>query len=331
MNIDKMNVYIPKMRYLMVLLFCFGPNVAVGRWNLLWHDEFSSKRIDRKKWSFMIGDGCDLGICGWGNNEHQFYTNSENNAYVESGRLILKARKETGEDLRALSRLCSKHCRSNDACKAKCDNLSGISSARIRSLGKFSVFPGYKGYDAIKISLKFKVSAADGIWAAAWMLPDTSNSSCSGCGKYGPWSASGEIDIFEGVNTMREALGTLHYGGSWPDNLSWGGKTAMNPRKWNTMSLIWRKDSMEWYFNQKLMHRASSGRGTRNGWFSTSNKSSTYSPFDTPFHILLNLAVGGHLTGNVDLQQAQRTLENGSKTMHIDYVRVYGSKDFQRP
>eukprot|EP00889_Picochlorum_renovo_P000837 jgi/Picre1/27867/NNA_000831.t1 len=294
-----------------------------GRWKLLWRDEF--KRLDKSKWSHMTGDGCEFGICGWGNNEHQYYTKSKRNAYVEAGRLILKARKETGSNLRSLQKFCEKRCGSDRGCKNKCQGVQ-ISSARLRSLNKFSISPGYKGYDAIKITVKVKVMPGEGIWPAIWMLPDSGNNSCGGVEVWN-LAQSGEIDIFEAVNNMEEALGTIHYGGSWPENLSWGSKVSITPKQWSKISLIWRKDSIEWYLNSNLFHRVHSGRGTRNGWFSSSRKAATYSPFDEKFHLLLNVAVGGGLTGNVPMERALSTLESSSKTMHIDYIRVYGLKE----
>ncbi|MDF1697504.1 MAG: hypothetical protein P1U56_16795 [Saprospiraceae bacterium] len=38
---------------------------------IVWQDEFEKPALDASKWSFQIGDGCDLNICGWGNNELQ--------------------------------------------------------------------------------------------------------------------------------------------------------------------------------------------------------------------------------------------------------------------
>ena len=52
-----------------------------------------------------------------------------------------------------------------------------------------------------------------GIWPAFWMLPSETPPACSGCGAYGNWPASGEIDILEAVNDMNTAYGTVHYGG----------------------------------------------------------------------------------------------------------------------
>ena len=84
---------------------------------------------------------------------------------------------------------------------------------------------------------------------------------------------------------------------------------------------------MEWYLNQKKMHEALYGKGTSDGWFTNSREAGKNSPFDSPFHILVNVAVGGALTGNVDLQRYLQTLQEKPRTMHIDYIRVYGLKD----
>lgn len=56
-------------------------------------------------------------------------------------------------------------------------------------------------------------AGGQGIWPAFWLLPSDSPAQCSGCGVYGSWPASGEIDIMEAVNDMNTAFATLHYGG----------------------------------------------------------------------------------------------------------------------
>ena len=55
-------------------------------WNMVWQDEFDKDSLDLTKWSHEIGGH------GWGNNELQFYTDSDSNSYVENGNLILKLR-----------------------------------------------------------------------------------------------------------------------------------------------------------------------------------------------------------------------------------------------
>lgn len=72
-----------------------------------------------------------------------------------------------------------------------------------------------------RIEVRAKLPQGQGTWPAIWMLPESN--------AYGTWASSGEIDIPEAVNLGvpcarcpggREStiLGTLHFGGRWPDN-----------------------------------------------------------------------------------------------------------------
>ena len=122
---------------------------------------------------------------------------------MKSGRLIIKAREEKNSRLKELRKRCKSDCKKDAACQSRCDQIY-ISSGRVRSFKKFDIAPGMKGYSAIKVSAKIKASPGIGIWPALWMLPTGSDDKCSGCGHYGTWAASGEIDIFESVNNMDE-------------------------------------------------------------------------------------------------------------------------------
>lgn len=124
---------------------------------------------------------------------------------------------------------------------------------------------------------------------------------------------------------LLQALGTIHYGGPWPENVSSGNKTSIKRGNWNIVSFIWREDSMEWYMNGEKFFTASSGNGRKNGWYSKASPTA-HAPFDKPFHLLVNVAVGGGLTGNVGLDQALDTLKSGPKTLHVDYIRVFALK-----
>lgn len=62
-------IFISIVVYLLVL-----PGKLTGQdWQLVWSDEFEGESLDQGKWSYMIGDGSDYGIPGWGNNEGQYY------------------------------------------------------------------------------------------------------------------------------------------------------------------------------------------------------------------------------------------------------------------
>ena len=65
--------------------------------HLVWSDEFSGESLDDSKWSYELGNwkldaNGNYITNGWGNNEQQFYTDS--NAAVKDGILTISARKE---------------------------------------------------------------------------------------------------------------------------------------------------------------------------------------------------------------------------------------------
>src|SRR5690606_34276583 len=86
-------------------LMAFGQELAQvvaetssPEWQLVWSDEFSKEGLpDPAKWSYDTGNGCP-DLCGWGNNELQFYTDRKENARVQNGFLILEAHREAMEN-----------------------------------------------------------------------------------------------------------------------------------------------------------------------------------------------------------------------------------------
>jgi hypothetical protein len=60
-------------------------------YDLVWNDEFNGSEVDPVNWVFETGTGCP-GLCGWGNNELQFYR--QENAWLEDGTLTIEARNE---------------------------------------------------------------------------------------------------------------------------------------------------------------------------------------------------------------------------------------------
>ena len=58
--------------------------------NLEWFDDFNDVSLDTNFWNVEYGNGCP-DLCGFGNNEAQTYTGSNNNLRVENGKLILSA------------------------------------------------------------------------------------------------------------------------------------------------------------------------------------------------------------------------------------------------
>jgi beta-glucanase (GH16 family) len=145
-------------RYLIILLVLISANVQSQTFKkLVWSDEFKGKGLpDSTKWGYDVGTGCPQ-ICGWGNNELQYYTaNNTNNARVENGMLVVEARKENIADAK-------------------------YSSARLVTKNKGDWKYG-------RVDVKAKLPAGRGMWPAIWMLPTD--------WKYGGWPHSGEIRYY---------------------------------------------------------------------------------------------------------------------------------------
>ncbi len=99
---------------------------------LVWEENFNSKKLNEKVWNYEIGNGCP-NICGWGNNERQYYTKS--NHTVSKGNLTITAKKEGDK----------------------------YTSTRITTSGK-------KEFQYGRIEARAKLPAGQGIWPAFWML-----------------------------------------------------------------------------------------------------------------------------------------------------------------
>jgi beta-glucanase (GH16 family) len=269
-----------------------------SEWSLVWNDEFNGKEIDRSKWTFDIGnwivDENGNGITsGWGNNEKEYYTDSNENAFIEDGKLVIKAKEEQVTDQ---------------------FGTYDYTSAKLKTKGLFS-----KKYGRYEI--KAKLPVGKGLWPAIWMLPEED--------KYGSWAASGEIDIVEAWGSkLNKVAGTIHYGEGWPNN-KYTGKEYELPKnrgidKWHTYALEWEPGELRWYVDGELYQ-------TQNKWYSKGKDNganfSYPAPFDQEFYLVMNLAVGGWFDGEVD-----ETTKFPSQ-MEVDYVRVYDLKkrDYREP
>jgi beta-glucanase (GH16 family) len=103
---------------------------------LAWGDEFDGTALNSASWTHEIGNGCSVGICGWGNNESQVYTDKTENLIVDNGKLVITARQEVG---------------------------GGYTSARIKTENKRELKFG-------RIDVRAKLPKGQGLWPAIWML-----------------------------------------------------------------------------------------------------------------------------------------------------------------
>lgn len=264
---------IPKIWLLLLLPFTAHPiHTGEQTYQLVWSDEFTGDGLDTSKWEYMAGDGTDYHLPAGWGNNELQWYLPEN-VCIENGRLVINVKKE------------------NHAGK-------NYTSARIRSLNK-----GDWKYGRIEFRVKFP--SGRGIWSAVWLLPSDNY--------YGGWAASGEIDIVEHLGQKNnEAYGTLHYGGSWPDNKHTGSRFTLGNGNFSDafhlFVLEWEKGIIKWFIDDSLYQ-------TQTDWYSTNGKYPA--PFDRRFHLLINVAVGGDWPGPPD------NTTSFPQKLEVDYVRVY--------
>ncbi len=268
-------------------------------WSMIWNDEFNGTSLDTSKWSYETGyllEEDDINTYGWGNQELQHYTDSTDNVKVADGKLNISMK----NDKKTFTQ-------SNDSTK-KATAL--YSSGKIVTKNKFSFKYG-------RVDIRMKAPKGDGIWPAAWMLPNNNI--------YGPWACSGEIDIFEGRGRIPNTVfGTLHYGAEWPSNLNTSdafdmvtnGSKGTDFSDWHVYSVVWEADQIKIYCDGICYFMC-----TNEMWYSGTDRGNADAPFDQRFYMILNLAAGGSfdnftVPGN----------DFAGADMYVDYVRVFQRK-----
>jgi beta-glucanase (GH16 family) len=275
-------------------------DTAGGSWKLLWNDEFDGDRIDPAKWDFDIGNGFydyanNQWIAGWGNEELQYYTRESDNASVKDSVLTIRARKE---ELHGC----------------------GYTSARLKTRKRdgSALFNTLYG----RIEIRAKVPWGKGLWPALWMLPQHD--------RYGGWPASGEIDLMEIVGEKpHEVLNSIHFGSPGTNARQLithvhplpGGSTVAD---WHVYAVEWEPGEIRFYVDD--VHTSScthwwSSSQTRNGQGIIARRASDLNPwpapFDQPFYLIMNVAVGGNFPGPPNAQT------RFPAELAVDYVRVY--------
>jgi len=273
-------------------------NPAIGQ--LLWSEEFNGNSVNTGTWNLQDGNGCQIGLCGYGNAELQYY--SPNNASVvnvpfESGTraLAIQARSQTiGSNV--------------------------FTSARLDTRGKVQVQYGM---------VEFRIATPNlgsGLWPAAWLLGTSSQT----------WPRNGEIDVMEmGHKAAERAKGgapsSNHFVGSnvitWQQaacvtgNESCAASTAWQTKNWYvpSASLANRFVTYRFYWTESEMRFTTVDNGVEHNMYNAPLPVNS-SALQAPFYLLLNMAVGGNFTDAASPGQVTAPLPG---TMYVDYVRVY--------
>lgn len=186
------------------------PNTYAG-YRLAWADEFNGTSLDPASWTYEIGDGCPT-LCGWGNNELQYYTNQPENLYFTQGKMVIEAKRET---------------------------IGGraYSSARIVTQGK-------KSFKYGRVDIRAILPEGRGLWPAFWMLGESITSK--------GWPACGEIDIMELVGHQPSTVhSTVHFGPNTASRQFRGFSRTLGAGKFidefHVFSINWEEDLIEFF------------------------------------------------------------------------------------
>ena len=274
------------------------------QWQTVWLDEFEGHTLDASKW--VMEESC----WGGGNNERQCYTQREENVEVADGVLRLKARAEQFEGrMFPLGKSAGRQFERR---------VQPYTSGKVKTRGKADWKYG-------RFSARIKLPAGQGTWPAFWMMPSED--------AYGTWPLSGEIDIMEAVNLgtpcedcpggeESRTSAALHFGERWPDNTYLTKKTAGTPdynpsQGWHTYTVEWAEGVFQWFVDGKVFLRI-----TADQWFTASCKTEgrEFAPFDRPFYLMLNYAVGGNLSEKSN--GAGFDPASFPSELQIDWVRV---------
>jgi beta-glucanase (GH16 family) len=229
---------------------------------LVWSDEFTGKagaRIDSTKWRYDLGDGCQAGNCGWGNNEKEYYTSSSENVALDGrGHLQIVAR-------RATSGLTCYY----GPCR--------YTSAKVTTRGNVLAEPG-------RVEARIKLAAGQGLWPAFWMLGAQFPTTL--------WPQCGELDIMENhgsdVTSTSSAIHGPNYSGKTPFVHAYKLARGTFASDFHTFAVEWDSTRVRYFVDGALHYTVTRPEVERYGkWV-----------FDQPFFLILNLAVGGEFDGD---------------------------------
>lgn len=274
-------------------------------WALVWADEFEGDALDRSKWT------PEVSCWGGGNFERQCYTDRPDNIALEGGMLVLKAKKE---------RFAGPARPPEIAENPNPTVVQSHTSGKVRTIGKHAWRYG-------RIEVRARVPAGQGTWPAVWMMPNNP--------AYGPWPRSGEIDILEAVNIgakcrkcegdvgENRTISALHFGNFAPQNKFVDSRTALPGHAlpsddFHVYAVEWGEGLIRFLVDDRVHLTV-----TADQWSTAAPnaKGRPAAPFDQPFYIMANLAVGGRLSEENNAKGvAAKTFP---AQFAIDWIRVY--------
>ncbi len=279
---------------LTIFIFCSCDNKTNGQtppqndnYTLVWADEFDyAGKPDLAKWTYEIGQHR--------NHEKQYYTDSLKNVRVESGNLIIEGHKKRFPNPNFTD--------TNDANWKQNQEYLDYTSASISTENLAEWKYG-------KIEVRAKLPKGVGQWPAIWMLGKNI--------KQVGWPKSGEIDIMEQVGYEPDVVhGTVHTEAYNHTKGTQKGKIVPIDKpysEFHVFSIEWTPEKIDFLLNGKVYFVFTNDHKSENEW-----------PFDQPFYLKLNIALGGDWGGIHGMDDSVFP-----QKMTVDYVRVYQEKNSQ--
>ncbi|KAL6924110.1 hypothetical protein FSST1_001384 [Fusarium sambucinum] len=291
---------------------------------LIVDDQFS--KFDTNIWSHEIQ------MNGFGTGSFDWTTDDKANSYVDDQGLHIVPTLTLDHTKITLDQMLDKHvvnltregtCTSmdqrlsnltyNNPCWARANATSRaminpVRSARLTTSGKKAIKYG-------RIEVEAKLPSGDWMWPAIWMMPQDN--------VYGEWPRSGEIDIMEsrGNDAEKYPLGNnivssaMHWGTLYDTDAfrlskgEWGSKRTKMSDDFHTYGLEWNEKYLFTWLDGRLRQIVFFDfTKNKNMWeygkfagvtvnktvhkdtWSQTGRSNT--PFDQPFYLILNVAVG---------------------------------------
>lgn len=297
----------PRLRSSFLFLLASTSSLLASDWTLVWGDEFDYEGApDPSKWTYETGGG------GWGNAEVQVYTDSLDNARVESGRLLIQAHQTEGA------------------------RVPGYTSARLLTRERQSFQYG-------RFEVRAKLPSETGTWSAIWFLATDALLSPTF------WPNNGEIDLMEQVGYEEDPLFWAAKGTNPGNNIhatlhtemrnhlagsGIGGSTriADAANAFHVYAMEWTPNRLEFFVDDVSFLTIRKDRDVGISQRNPPADTTPFWPFDQRFHLLLNIAVGGSWGGHFNSNfypQSPYGLDGINhegewpQTMEIDYVRYF--------
>ena len=235
---------------------------------LLFEDDF--KTLDTNVWNHEIQRG------GFGSGSFEWTTDDPKNSYVDAEGLhivptlttdstdITTAEINNGYVLNlTTARTCTSVSGIQNDCSIRSNVTSGaiinpVRSARLNTQGKKTITYG-------RVEVVAKLPQGDWLWPAIWMMPEPQGP--HGQGAYGPWPASGEIDIMESRGNAGQdypdgrdsTTSALHWGplpsvdAFWKTNGKHNVRRTDYSKSFHTYGLEWNENYLFTYVDTRLV------------------------------------------------------------------------------